>query len=469
MDTIASTLEKLSKKEISAKELCQQYLAAIAEKDKDINAFITPTPDIAISQAKEIDEKIAKGESLPSLAGIPYSLKDAILVKDTRCTAASKILENYVASYDATVAKRLQNAGAVLVGKTNMDEFGMGASTENSAFGPTKNPHDFSRVAGGSSGGSAASVSAGECMFSLGEDTGGSIRQPASFCGVVGLKPTYGTVSRHGIIALASSLDQVGPFAKTIEDAETIFRIISGKDPFDSTSVKYEYTAKELPAALKNLRVGVPKEYFSEGLDPKIETVIKDTFLKLEKEGAQLVEIELPNTKYALAAYYIINTSEASSNLARYDGIRFGRQAEGGDLLETYLSTRGTYLGNEVKRRIMLGTYALSAGYYEAFYVKAQKIRTLLAKDFEAAFQKVDVVMGPVCPFLPFRIGERIQDPLAMYLGDIYTVPVNLVGLPALSLPVGFADNLPVGLHIIAPAFREEILFGVGKSIEQMS
>ncbi|MDO8577449.1 MAG: Asp-tRNA(Asn)/Glu-tRNA(Gln) amidotransferase subunit GatA [Candidatus Wildermuthbacteria bacterium] len=456
----------LLKKEFSALDLAKSSLENIRNKDGKLHAFLEVTEDLALQQARAVDEKIAKKESIGTLAGIPCAVKDAILVKGVRCTAASKILENYVAPYDATVVEKMKAAGAVIVGKTNMDEFGMGASTENSAFGPTRNPLDEERVAGGSSGGSAASVAARESLVALGEDTGGSVRLPASFCGVVGLKPTYGAVSRHGIIALASSFDQVGPFARTVEDCETLFNVIRGKDSMDSTSV--ESPNENWKLKIENLRIGVPKEYFGEGLDPAVENVIKHALKSLEEAGAKIVDITLPHVPYALAAYYIINTSEASSNLARYDGIRYGASNTGKTLLETYLNTRGEGFGAEVKRRIMLGTYALSAGYYEAYYIKAQRVRTLLKQDFEKAFEKVDVVAGPVSPFLPFKIGEKSQDPLAMYLVDIYTVPANLTGLPALSVPSGHALSLPVGLQLLAPAFGEQILFETGKALEKL-
>ena len=458
---------RLIQKEISAQEIAQLYLDTIKQKEEDLNAFITATPELALEHARAVDAKIAKGENISLLAGIPCALKDAILVEGVRCTAGSKILSEYTASYDATVTKKLRENDAVIVGKTNMDEFGMGGSTENSSFGVTKNPYDLTRVAGGSSGGSAVSVASEETMVALGEDTGGSVRLPASFCGVVGLKPTYGAVSRHGIIALASSFDQVGPFAKTVEDAEIVFQAISGQDELDSTSVAYLYKSHD-SIDLKQLKVGVPKEYFSEGLDKEVGKVIKDGLQKLENEGTHIEEISLPHVKYALAAYYIINTSEASSNLARYDGIRYGNAVDSDDLLQTYLQNRGQGLGAEVKRRIMLGTYALSAGYYDAFYLKAQKIRTLLKNDFEEAFQKVDVIMGPVSPILPYKIGEKADDPLAMYLVDVYSVPINLVGLPGISVPAGMANNLPVGMQMISPPFQEDLLFAVGKSFEKL-
>lgn len=463
METLA--IDKIRKgllnKEFSATELVRFSLETIQGKDEKLHAFLEVTEDLALKQAKAVDEKIANKETLQPLAGVSCSIKDAILVKGVRCTAASRVLEHYVAPYDATVVQKLKEADALIVGKTNMDEFGMGASTENSAFDVTRNPFDQERVAGGSSGGSAASVAAAEAVVALGEDTGGSIRLPASFCGIVGLKPTYGTVSRHGVIALASSFDQVGPFARTVGDAEILFNVIRGKDPMDATSVDKgerdlvpEKDSFSGTKSLNNLRVGVPKEYFGEGLDSAVEEVIKNALKKLEEAGAKLVEVTLPHVPYALAAYYVINTSEASANLARYDGIRYGKTRED--------------FGPEVKRRIMLGTYALSAGYYEAYYIKAQKVRTLLKQDFEKAFEKVDIIAGPVSPTLPFKVGERTEDPLAMYLVDIYTVPANLTGLPALSLPAGMASNLPVGMQLMASPFQEDLLFATGKAFENL-
>ncbi len=467
--SIINITKGLAEKRFSAEELTKEFLDVAKKKDKDIHAFLNFTEDLALDLAKGIDEKISRGEKLGVLAGVPCSIKDAICVEGAPCTAGSKILEHYSAPYDATVTKKIKEAGAIIVGKTNMDEFGMGGSCENSAFGPTKNPHDLTRVSGGSGGGSTASVAAAECVVALAEDTGGSIRLPSSFCGVVGLKPTYGAVSRNGVIALASSLDQVGPVAKTVEDTEILFNVIRGKDELDSTSVDSSYKLETINYKLENVRIGVPKEYFDQGLSADVEKVVRGAIKKLEDAGAKIQEIELPHTKYALAAYYIINTSEASANLARYDGMRYGLSLqEGSSLMDAYLDSRGQGLGTEVKRRIILGTYALSAGYYEAYYNKAQKVRTLLKQDFEKAFEKVDVIVGPVSPFLPFRIGERITDPLQMYLVDIYTVPVNLAGLPALSVPAGTVGNLPVGLHMIAPAFEEQRLFQMGKLFEKL-
>ena len=474
--TINQIHQGLKKKEFSALELCKEYLNAIRDKDKKILSFLKINEDRSLSQAEEIDKSIAKGEEINRLAGVPCAIKDNILVKDIECTAGSKILEKYIAPYDATVVKKLKEQKAVMLGKTNLDEFAMGSSTENSAFGPTHNPHDLSRVPGGSSGGSAAAVAANISCYSLGSDTGGSIRLPASFCGVVGLKPTYGAVSRYGLIAFASSLDQIGPFAKTVEDCKIVFDAIKGKDEMDSTSVdlishpRTPFSDKDLNKKfqISNLKIGVPKEYFVKGIDLEVEKIIKGAIKKYEEAGAKIEEVSLPNTEYALPAYYIISPSEASANLARYDGIKYGySERQNKDLLDIYLESRGKGFGPEVRRRIMLGTYALSSGYYEAYYLRAQKVRSLIKNDFEKVFKKVDVLMAPVSPFLPFKIGEKIEDPLSMYLVDIYTVSINLAGLPALSLPVGKVGDLPVGLQIIGKPFEEDIILETGNFFEK--
>lgn len=466
MSLIKETHKKLLQGDISALELARSYLKTIDEKS-DLNAFITKTEDLALRQAAEVDDLIAKKKKISELAGIPCAIKDAILVEGERCTAGSKILENYIAPYDATVIRKLKENNSVIVGKTNMDEFGMGGSNENSAFGVVKNPHDISRVPGGSSGGSAVSVAAKESIISLGEDTGGSVRLPASFSGVVGLKPSYGTVSRHGVISLASSLDQVGPFANSVEDVEILFNVIKGKDELDATSMEVVKNAKD-KFSIKGFNIGIPKEYFVEGIDPEVEKTIKEGIKKLENAGANIHEITLPHTKYALAAYYIINMSEASSNLARYDGIRYGLNTKQKDLMKEYFVNRGQGFGDEVKRRIILGTFALSEGYHDAYYLKAQQVRTLLKQDFEKAFLEVDVIAAPVTPFLPFKIGERVQDPLSLYLVDVYTVPVNLTGICAISVPAGLAKDLPVGIQFIANSFKEELLFNIGKEFEKI-
>jgi len=466
--TIKETHQGLLEKKFSATELTKLFLGRIKEIDKDISAYLTVSEKSALSQAKEIDDLIANnGKNLPVLAGIPFAVKDNILVKGIKATCGSKILKDYVAPYDATCISRLKQKGAFVLGKTNLDEFAMGVSTENSAFFTTKNPYDLNRVAGGSSGGSAAAVAKDLCSFALGSDTGGSVRQPASFCGTVGLKPTYGAVSRYGLTALASSLDQIGPLAKTTEDAKIVFEAISGIDPLDSTSVDIGKESQTIDYKLKGLRIGLPKEYFSEGIDPEVEKIIKQAIEKFEKLGAKIETISLPHTKYAIATYYLINTSEASANLARYDGIRYGlSKRDKSDLLDIYLSSRAEGFGDEVKRRIMLGTYALSAGYYDAYYLKAQKVRTLIKQDFDKAFEKVDVIFSPTAPTPAFKIGEKSIDPLLMYLCDIFTAPVNLSGLPAVSVPVGFAGKLPVGLQIIGKPFEENQILDIGKLVE---
>jgi len=466
--TIKAIHQGLRKKDFSATELVESFLKRIEEENKEIFAYIFIDQEGALQQAKEIDQLIAQGRELPVLGGIPFAVKDNILVKDLPCTAGSKILENYIAPYDATVIKKLKNQKAVLLGKTNLDEFAMGSSTEYSAFGPTRNPLDKERVAGGSSGGSAAAVSAGLAVFALGSDTGGSIRQPASFCGVVGLKPTYGAVSRFGLIAMASSLDQIGPITRTVQDARTVFNIIKGKDPLDSTSFWIEKSDSKFN--IKELRAGIPKEFFVKGIDPRIEKLTTESIKRLENEGAKIQEISLPHcTDYALATYHIIMPSEASSNLARYDGIKYGLSVqESNDLKEVYSRSRQEGFGQEVRRRIMLGTFALSAGYYDAYYLRAQKVRTLIREDFRKAFEKVDVILTPTSPTLPFKIGEKTKDPLSMYLSDIFMTAVNLAGIPALSVPSGKVENLPVGIQIIGKPFEEEMILKVGEVVEKL-
>jgi aspartyl-tRNA(Asn)/glutamyl-tRNA(Gln) amidotransferase subunit A len=460
--TISKIREGLSKKEFSAVELARSFLEKIEKEDKKISSYLSVLPELALSQAEKIDGMIYQKKELPLLAGVPCAIKDNMMLRGEKCTAASKILENYYAPYSATVVKKLEKEGAVFLGKTNLDEFAMGSSTENSAFKITKNPHDITRVPGGSSGGSAAAVAADMAVFSLGSDTGGSIRLPASFCGVAGLKPTYGAVSRYGLIAFASSLDQIGPFAKTIEDVETVFKVISGKDPMDSTSVPFQYNQSKIN--IKGMKIGVPKEYFVEGMEKEVEEAVKSTIKKYEEMGAEIKEVSLPNTKYALPAYYIISPSEASANLARFDGIRYGFSTKDADsLLEVYSKSKGEGFGPEVRRRIMIGTYALSSGYYDAYYLKAQKVRTLVKKDFEKAFEKVDILMTPASPTLPFKIGEKTEDPLSMYLSDIYTVSINLAGLPAIVIPVGESKGLPIGLQIIGKPFEENIILQTAK------
>lgn len=469
--TIKEIQNGFKKKNFSATEVTKEYIKNIQKKDKDISAFLTLIDqDLIFSLTKQIDEKILSGESLSVLAGIPVAIKDNILIEGIKCTSASKILENYIAPYDATVVKKIKSLDSVIVGKTNLDEFAMGSSTENSAFFPTRNPYNLECVPGGSSGGSAAAVAGELSVFSLGSDTGGSVRQPASFCGVVGLKPTYGVVSRHGLMAFASSLDQIGPITKTVEDAEIIFDIIKGKDSFDSTSV--EIQKKGFNLQLPGIKIGVPKEYFNEkGLDLKVKEIIKEVINKCEKAGAEIIEISLPHTEYALPCYYIIAPSEASANLSRYDGIRYGGfkiNEEINNLISYYRHIKGKGFGEEVKRRIMLGTYTLSSGYYDEYYLVAQKVRNLIEKDFKEAFQKVDFIVSPTCPTTAFKIKEKIEDPLVMYYSDIFTVASSLAGLPAISIPCGKIDNLPVGLQIIGDYFEENKIFELGKFIEKL-
>lgn len=450
------------KKEFSAWELTAAHLDKIEKENDEIFAFLHIARDLAISQAKAVDEKIKNGEQIGILEGIPMAVKDNIMVQDLPCTSGSKILQNYIAPYDATVIEKIKGQGAVILGKTNMDEFAMGSSTETSAFGPTRNPRDLRRVPGGSSGGSAAAVAADQCAAALGSDTGGSIRQPACFCGAVGLKPTYGAVSRYGCAAYASSLDQIGPLAKTVADAQTVFDAIRGQDGRDSTSA--EMPAGE--AAKEKYRLGVPKEYFVAGMDSRVESAIKEKISFLEKQGHKIEEVSLPHSEFALACYYIIATSEASANLARYDGMRYGAAKGGDTVTDAYFAARGQGFGAEVRRRIMLGTYVLSAGYYDAYYVRAQKVRSLIKRDFDRALAQVDAIIAPVSPTLPFAIGEKTDDPVQMYLADIFTISVNLAGVPSLAMPCGAADGLPVGLQIIGRHFDESTLFNVGKIIE---
>jgi len=464
--TLSQIQKGLKEKEFSVVELTRAVFAQINKHEKEIHAYLKVDEEKALLQAQEIDKEIEKGREITPLLGAPVAIKDNILVEGWLCTASSKILENYQAPYDATVIKKIKKAGAVIIGKTNLDEFAMGSSTETSAFGPTKNPYDLERVPGGSSGGSAAAVAAGECIYALGSDTGGSIRQPACFCGVVGLKPTYGRVSRYGLMAMASSLDQIGPLTKSVEDAEIVFRIIQGQDKMDSTTLPDESKVVLNPQKRNQIKIGLPKECFAQGLDGSVERVISQAISQLEEIGYKFEEVSLPSLKYALPCYYIIMASEVSANLARYDGIRYGFSLSGETLLETYLKTRAQGFGAEVKRRIMLGTYALSAGYYDAYYLKAQKVRSLIREDFDRAFQKVDLILTPTSPTPAFRIGEKINDPVKMYLSDIYTVPINLAGLPGINIPCGLTDGLPAGLQLIGPYLGEDLLFEVGKRYE---
>ncbi len=457
----------LIKKEISISELLDYVFSNIEKEEKTIHAFLDLYKEEAYKKAEKLQENIENATSL--LYGIPVAIKDNMVIKGKETTCASKILKGFISTYTATSVKRLEEAGAIVIGKANMDEFAMGSSTENSAFGLTRNPWDPERVPGGSSGGSAASIAAGEAIFSLGSDTGGSIRQPASFTGTVGLKPTYGRVSRYGLVAFASSLDQIGPFARRVDTVFDVLSVIEGYDSMDSTSVKESYNLNIKDIDMKNLRIGIPKEYFGEGIEEEVKEVVKDSIKTLSNEIKEVIEVSLPHTKYALPTYYLIATAEASSNLARYDGVQYGfRAKEYEDLIDMYKKTRSYGFGQEVKRRIMLGTYALSSGYYDAYYLKAQKVRTLIIKDFETVFKEVDILITPASPTTAFKIGEKVEDPLSMYLSDILTIPVNLAGLPALVVPGGMdKKGLPVGVQIIAPHFREDLLYKAGKIIEE--
>jgi len=469
--TIHELSEKLRKKELTSSELTEVFLKRIDAVEIKIKAYITIAKEDAARQAKEADKRLASGRDITPLTGVPISVKDIFCTRGMLTTCASKILNNFVPPYDATVIKKLKDAGAVILGKNNMDEFAMGSSTENSAFVVTKNPWDIERVPGGSSGGSAASVAAGECAASLGTDTGGSIRQPASCCGVVGLKPTYGRVSRYGIVAFASSLDQAGPLTKDIKDCAVLLNTIAGHDPHDATSIEApvpDYTAG-LGKGIKGIRVGIPREYFIKGLDSDVEQAVRDAIEVLKKNGASIVDVSLPHTDYAIAVYYLVATAEASSNLARYDGVKYGyRASNNSNLLEMYCKSRDEGFGPEVKRRIMLGTYALSAGYYEAYYKKASQVRTLIKNDFEEAFKRCDVIITPTSPTPAFKIGEKVADPLTMYLSDIFTISCNLAGIPGLSLPCGFTkENLPIGLQILGKPMDEETVLKIAYSFEQ--
>ena len=449
----------LRKREVSAEEIARSVLERIAAVEEKVKAYVRVAPEAALAQAKAVDEEIGKGGSLSPLAGIPLAIKDLMCTQGIPTTCSSRILWNFIPPYDATVIRRLREERVAFIGKTNMDEFAMGSSTENSAFFTTKNPWDRDRVPGGSSGGSAATVAAGEAIAALGSDTGGSIRQPAAFCGVTGMKPTYGRVSRFGLVAFASSLDQIGPFTKDAEDCALVLNAICGHDPQDSTSVDLpvpDFTKSLLPE-LQGFRVGIPAEYFVEGMDPEVEAAVKKAIEVLKGLGATCEQVSLPHTEYAVAVYYLVATAEASSNLARYDGVKYGyRTKKPADLIEMYSRTRAEGFGAEVKRRIMLGTYALSSGYYDAYYLKAQKVRTLICQDFARAFEKFDVLITPTAPTPAFRIGEKVDDPLQMYLSDIFTIPCNLAGLPGISIPCGFSQaGLPIGLQILGRPFDE--------------
>jgi aspartyl-tRNA(Asn)/glutamyl-tRNA(Gln) amidotransferase subunit A len=469
--TLTQASRMLAAKEISSVELTQALLARLEATEQRVKAYLTTTPELALAQAEAADQTRAQGEAGP-LTGVPAGLKDVLCTQGVRTTCGSKVLENFVPPFDAFLVAKLKAAGMVLLGKHNMDEFAMGSSTENSGFGPSHNPWDLAAIPGGSSGGTAASVAAGSSIFSVGTDTGGSIRQPASHCGVVGLKPTYGRVSRFGLVAFASSLDQAGPITRTVADAAMVLQIIAGHDPADSTSAPApvpDYAAA-LERGVKGLKLGIPREFFVQGLDPEVEDRVKAAIAVLEELGAQTVEISLPHTEYALPVYYIIAPAEASSNLARYDGVKYGLslRREGAGLMDMYLDTRSAGFSDEVIRRIMLGTYALSAGYYDAYYGKAGQVRTLIRQDFDQAFREVDAIVGPVTPSPAFELGQKVDDPLQMYLSDVFTLSTNLAGLPGMSVPCGFSEaGRPIGLQVIGPHFAEETLLAVGQAFQE--
>ena len=468
--TIATIRETIANKKASAREITADYYKRIAAQNRQLNAFLTLCEERAYRQADRVDAMVAAGKSLPTLAGVPIAVKDVISTRGVRSTCSSKILSNYIPPYDATAVSRLEGAGAVVLGKTNCDEFAMGSSNENSAYGNVQNPAAPGCVPGGSSGGSAAAVAANLAVGSLGTDTGGSIRQPGSFCGIPAMMGSYGRVSRYGLIAFASSLDRIGPFAHTVADVATLLKTMAGRDPNDSTSTTapVEDYSTSLEKPIKGMKVGIPKEYFGAGMDPRVHEKISAGIELLRKLGCDVRDIQLPHADYAIATYYIIATAEASSNLARYDGVRFGPRVDGDSLLSMYRKTRGAGFGAEVKRRIVLGTYVLSAGYYDAYYLKGQKVRALIAQDFQNAFAEVDVVVAPVSPVPPFKLGERVNDPLQMYLADIYTVTASLAGLPGISVPCGRIDGKwPVGLQIVGPAFGEAKVLRLAHAFEQ--
>ena len=467
--TITQARELLQNKKISSVQLTEAVFSRIDQVEDKIQAFVHLSREKALQQAKNADARIAAGEEAP-LLGVPIALKDLICTEGSRTTCSSKILDQFVAPYNATVTEKLNQAGAVIVGKTNMDEFAMGSSNENSHHHPTKNPWSLDRVPGGSSGGSSAAVAAHECVAALGSDTGGSIRQPASFCGVTGLKPTYGRVSRFGLVAFASSLDQIGPLTKTVADAATLMNVIGGKDPRDSTSANVplpDFT-QALQRDVKGMKLGIPKEYFTGGINPAVEKAVQEGIRTLESMGMEAVEVSLPHLDYAVATYYIIACAEASTNLSRYDGVKYGYRTEKSEsLVNMYENTREEGFGEEVKRRIILGTFVLSTGYYDAYYLKAQKVRTLIKQDFENALGQCDVIASPVTPYPAFKLGEKLDDPLQMYLADIYTISANLAGIPAISIPCGFAEGLPIGLQLTGKHFDEASLITVGHKFQQ--
>jgi len=468
--TISTVREAIAAKKASAREIAAEYYKKIAARNPEINAYLTLCEKRAYAQADRVDAMVAAGKPLPPLAGVPIAIKDTISTRGLRTTCGSKILDNYIPPYDATAVVRLEAAGAVILGKTNCDEFAMGSSTENSAYGPVKNPVALDCVPGGSSGGSAAAVAADLAVAALGTDTGGSIRQPGSFCGLPAMMGSYGRVSRYGLIAFASSLDRIGPFAHNVADVAQVLQIIAGRDPNDSTSTTapVEDYRSGLDKTVKGMKIGIPKEYFGAGMDAGVREKVEAGIALLRKMGCELMDIHLPHTDYAIAAYYIIATAEASSNLARYDGVRFGPRVEGDSLIAMYRKTRGAGFGAEVKRRIVLGTYVLSAGYYDAYYLKGQKVRALIAQDFREAFQKVDAIVTPTSPVPAFKFGERVNDPLQMYLADIYTVTGSLAGLPGISVPCGrIGGKLPVGLQVFGPAFGEGKVLRLAHAFEQ--
>jgi len=468
--TIAGVREALQAKKISARELAREFYAQIDRRNPELNAFLTLCPERAYAQADRVDASIAQGRALEPLAGVPVAIKDVLSTRGVRTTCGSKILENYIPAYDATAIERLEGAGAVILGKTNCDEFAMGSSNENSAYGAVRNPLARDRVPGGSSGGSAAAVAAGLSVVALGTDTGGSIRQPGAYCGIPATMPTYGRVSRYGLIAFASSLDRIGPFAANIPDVATVMAVIAGHDSNDSTSaaVPVPNYADEIESPVQDLRIGVPEDYFGEGIDSEVKVKVQAGIALLEKLGCKRVPLHMPHTDYAIATYYIVATAEASSNLARYDGVRYGLRIPGATLMEMYRKTREHGFGPEVKRRIMLGTYALSSGYYDAYYLRAQKVRALIAQDFWNAFQKVDAIITPTTPTPAFQLGEKTADPLQMYLADIYTVTGSLAGVPGISIPCGKTKaGLPVGMQIFGPHFGEARILQLARAFEK--
>lgn len=468
--TVSSIRAALESKAISARELTAEFYSRIEKRNRELNAFLTLSPERAYAQADRVDRMRAEGKALPSLAGVPVAIKDVISTKGIRTTCASRILEHYIPPYDATAVARLEDAGAVILGKTNCDEFAMGSSNENSAYGPVRNPAALERVPGGSSGGSAAAVAAQLAVAALGTDTGGSIRQPGALCGIPAMMPTYGRVSRYGLIAFASSLDRIGPFATTTADIAALMAVISGRDDNDSTSasVPVPNFSVEMQGPVKEVRIGIPTEYFGDGMDSEVRKSVESGIEVLKRLGCRTVSLSMPHTDYAIATYYIIANAEASSNLARFDGVRYGLRVEGNNLRQMYAETRGRGFGAEVKRRIMLGTYVLSSGYYDAYYLRAQRVRGLITRDFTAAFEKVDVIVTPTSPSPAFRIGERVDDPLKMYLSDIYTVTGDLAGVPAISIPCGSTSNgLPIGLQIFAPPFAEARILQLAQAFER--